>query len=151
MKPPISLNLLILLYFGLLASSSEPIPKPTDNGKEKDLVQARCKAAQEAYRELFEEKKQGRFDPESLYVGSKRLLEAQREAASNKDEELAAFQKHFDRMRDLQKRFQEHFVPYDGIKSQGYSAQGYSHLNQALVELFRAESELWLHRAKQKK
>jgi hypothetical protein len=136
---------LVVIALSVLGAGSLPTAATTAAPPElTTLAKARLKAAQEAYRLVIKAKKEESFDPETIYVWSKRLLEAERGVASNKKGEVAAFQAHLDRMVALEKQANDVWQMH---KRQNPKRD--AHLAQ--VTFYRAEADLWLTRTKAKK
>jgi hypothetical protein len=131
--------LFILLSLGSLLRSA---PGQVATQSPSELAQAQLKAAREAYRQLVEAEKKGQrsFDPERHYVWSKRILEAERQVARNKEEVFTAFEEHFKRMTTLE------------TKAKQFARAGTVGADQvAAVAFYRAEAAVWKERAKVKK
>ncbi len=73
---------------------------------------------------------------EELYTWSHRWLDAELDLAANKDERVAAHQRHLDRMKDLEKMAKAMAVTGQGRQSDATAAAYY-----------RTQAELWLTRA----
>ena len=125
-----------LLVLGSARSSSAPAP--ADPPVPSKLVKARLDAAQEAFRKVDEGRNTGPWEAEKQYIWSKRLLEAQREAAASKEEVAAAFRAHRDRMVTLET---------ETTDATRFRIAGSGPQVVAAAAFYRAEAELWLARA----
>lgn len=74
--------------------------------------------------------------PEDLYVWSRRWLDAEVDLAANKDERVAAHQRHLDRMKDLEKILKNFATTGQGRQSDATAGTYY-----------RTQAELWLMQA----
>lgn len=122
-------SVLLVLAFGpaVVLPGGQPQGDP-----QTQLAKTTLKAAHEAYRQLLEEENKGRraVDPESRYVWSKRILEAECEVARDKKGCAAAFKSHFERMMELERRIKNQ-AKVGGVGLDRVSAADY----------FRAEAE----------
>jgi hypothetical protein len=132
----------VLLAFDLSMSLATPVPPPSELSK---LEQARLKAARKAWEALTLERKRMPADWARPYILSKRLLKAERAVARGKEERVAAFQHHLDRMTAIKKEAESIFRPYDPDRG---APSGISYIDLAEMEFYCAEAELWLARAK---
>jgi hypothetical protein len=110
---------------------------PSNDESRKKLAKARLEAAEKTYEALLK-----RDTPyllgEEFYSWSKRILEAQRELASDKAELKTALKAHLERMRQVEKLVQQ-FA--DTLKSNF----DFEHIPAATY--YRVEAELWLEKA----
>jgi hypothetical protein len=120
-------------------------PKASPSRAVASLAKERFEWAKEAYDRVAEDNKRGGFNPEILYLWSKRLLRPQRAIARNKDEEVAAYRAHVKRMADVEKFANELFVP---PRRPGEIVGHITPAQLAAARFYRAEAELWLARAK---
>jgi hypothetical protein len=104
-----------------------------------ELAKARFKAAEKAFQEFVSSEIGGLRDYQMRYSLSKRLLEAQRDLDSSRENELRAFEAHFDRMVDLERKINER------IKERGITATA-----RYEGEYYRIEARFWLEKAKVK-
>lgn len=103
-------------------------------------AQARLASAQKAYELALQQQTQLlAMDPEFLALWSRRWLEAQRELATSKDQQIAALEAHLGRLRNLEKF------------AKRLSATGQGRQTDAVVaEYHRLEAEQWLSQVKGK-
>jgi hypothetical protein len=129
------------------AATRQPA-KPAPTADVKALLKARAEAAQKthgtALKSLTETKRAGDLlilvgKPEDVYVWSVRWLNAQRDLASKKEEQLAALEDHLRRMQDLKQRV-------ENLAKAGMVL--FTEVNA--VEFYRVEAELWLAQEKAK-
>jgi hypothetical protein len=103
------------------------------------LAEARRKAAQKAYDQLFEGYRRGAASmpsPETVYLWSRRCLDADLDVSDKAVDQTAAYQAHLDRMK--------------GIETQMREAATRTGAGSTLIpalEFYRAEAEYWLARA----
>jgi hypothetical protein len=121
---------------GLLRA--EPVAAPGDAlGK---LIKARRDAARQTYDVEWKNYQQGfRASGELVYRWSCRLLEADRAMSDLKMDQLAAWQAHWQRMRDLEKIAKENFRLRLATIQEVTGA-----------EFYTLEAEIWLTQAKGK-
>ena|SRR5579871_6704577 len=134
-------------------SSQETKPGSTDKSAGDTvtrLLKVQLQSAQKPYRASLDKMKVQRLgggllvlvndnhpDPEEAYTWSVRWLDAQRDLSSNKDERIAAFTEHHQRMKDL--RQQVTLLVGDTGVLLPFSAT-------AAADWYLAESELWLQK-----
>ena len=104
-----------------------------------DLVQAKVKAAEAAYKAAAGDYQNGRSDAEKVYLWSRRLAEAQQELSGKKADQLAALEAHEQRLKGLRK-----------TAEQRYRTGNAPHAEVLGAEFYNAEAALWLARAKAK-
>ena len=104
-----------------------------------DLVQAKVKAAEAAYKAAAGDYQNGRSDAEKVYLWSRRLAEAQQELSGKKADQVAAVEAHGQRMKGLRK-----------TAEQRYRTGNAPHAEVLGAEFYNAEAALWLARAKAK-
>jgi len=91
--------------------------------------------AKRAYGNALERYKTGNSDPEGVYLWSRRWLEAQRKASTEKVDQTKAFEDHCARMKELEELVKNRSEA--GTETAAY---------RAAAEFYRAEAELWLAR-----
>jgi outer membrane protein TolC len=100
-----------------------------------ELAEARLKAARQAYEQAMKAFVEGMKEEETVYTWSRRVLDAQRDAAPG--ERIAALEEHLKRMADLEKlaneRYKAGVIPSAGV---------------AAAQYFRIEAETWLAQAR---
>ena len=116
---------------GVAVAAGDPAPT--------DLVQAKVKAAEVAYKAVVADYQNGRSDAEKVYLWSRRLAEAQQELSGKKADQVAAVEAHGQRMKDLCK-----------TAEQRYRTGNAPHAEVLGAEFYNAEAALWLARAKAK-
>ena len=104
-----------------------------------ELAKARFKAAEKAFQEFVSSERGGLTDYQMRYSLSKRLLEAQRDLDSTRENELRAFESHFDRMVDLEQKIKKR------IREGGITATA-----RYEGEYYLIEARFWLEKAKVK-
>lgn len=117
-----------------------PDPGPSSN-KRQALADERAKVARRANEQLFEASRQGTGalpSLENVYLWSRRVLEAELDAAQSDVERRAAYERHLGRMKELEDRSQK--ANAAGIRT--------APIGQTTAELFRLEGEFWLERAR---
>jgi outer membrane protein TolC len=102
-----------------------------------DLVQAKVKAAEAAYKAAAGDYQNGRSDAEKVYLWSRRLAEAQQELSGKKADQVAAVEAHGQRMKGLGKMAEQRYRTGIAPRSEVLGA-----------EFYNAEAALWLARAK---
>ena len=100
-----------------------------------ELAEARLKAARQAYEQLVKTIGFGTVDFETLHTWSRRILDAQTEAAPR--ERVAALEAHLARMRDLEK-----------MAGERYKTGNASPADVTATEYYRIEAETWLAQAR---
>jgi hypothetical protein len=128
-------NILCVLLAFLLANSTPPAAQETLA----ELAKARFKAAEKAFQEFVSSEIGGLRDYQMYYSLSKRLLEAQRDLDSSRENQLRAFEAHFNRMVNLEKTINKR------IREVGLDPRG-----RYEGEYFRIEARFWLEKAKVK-
>lgn len=135
MKATLWLALGILLGLGL---TSTPRAAPE---AEQDRLAALQRQKRDAARKTFEvtwqNYREGRRGPESLYWWSRRWLESEQQLLGEKGDKSVAAQKHLERMKDLEKVIRDlqrsNIATVDEISA---------------AEFYRSEAEIWLRQAK---
>jgi hypothetical protein len=105
----------------------------------KTLSDNRILTAKQSYDQLFDSHRRGIRGlplPESVYQWSRRWLDAEIEASGNAADQIAAYQRHLDRMKQLEER----------VRNMVEKANSW-HGMVASANYFRAEAEFWLARA----
>lgn len=113
--------------------AAEPGADKDEAGLKKALVEAAKSTYQE---DLARLKNLQASSPEDLYVWSRRWLDAEVDLAGNKEERVAAHQRHLDRMKDLERRAKAMAAAGQGRQSDATAGTYY-----------RTQAELWLTRA----
>jgi hypothetical protein len=146
----LTLGLVIVSLWLARPVSSPSAPVPAESQEIKKLAQQRARAAEDAYKRFLDHKEPNASNNlETLYEWSKRLLEAQRDAAASNEDEVKAFQAHLSRIEGLEKDIKNAWTEIlPRLRREQKAAAEYQ---LALVALYRAEAELWLARAKAKK
>jgi multidrug resistance efflux pump len=120
-------------------ADDKPAPeKPADVGA---LEKARLDSAQKAFETAVKARAQGGAgaSAEQLYLWSQRWLDAQRDVSAKKEDQLAAFEPHVARMKDLE-NLTKNLIKAGQLPLQdGFAA-----------EFYRTDAELQLARAKAK-
>ncbi|HMC64674.1 MAG TPA: sigma-70 family RNA polymerase sigma factor [Gemmataceae bacterium] len=119
--------------------AAAPAPEAKAEEHMTKLLKERVEAAQTVVDALEEVVRAGQRTGEVLGPASVQLLTAKRELTDNKADQLAAYQAHFKRMKEIEKTCKEQFDA-GRIPSQV--------LGQA--QYYRIEAEIWLERAKKK-
>jgi hypothetical protein len=113
---------------------------PADKSKiEKELTKARLEAARNAYKAVEDLPSEDR-NGEIRYIWSKRLLEAEKEAANDQAEVLAAYKTHYERMMKFKKVINDLQKSPDKLPLEITTS----------AEFYRIEAELWLERAEKR-
>jgi hypothetical protein len=129
------------------AATQQPA-KPTQTADVKALLKARAEAAQKthsaALKSLTQTKRAGDLlipmgKPEDVYIWSVRWLNAQRDLANKKEEQIAALVDHLRRMQELKQRV-ENLAKAGMVLPTAVNA----------VEFYRVEAEVWLAQEKAK-
>jgi hypothetical protein len=122
-----------LMWLGLLRADPESATVT------ERLARAKVEAARRTYEVIWQNNKEG-FVPfvELAYRWSRRWLEAEVAVHTKKPQQLAAYQAHGDRMRELaritRERYRNHITTIDEVSA---------------TDFYRAEADLWLEQAKQ--
>ncbi len=129
---------LVLVPSGLSAAPEPPGPKvPAQPAKER--VDAARKAFEGYWRMLRHGTGGTRGDPETIYVWSRRWMEAQQALSNDKAATRAAVHAHLDRMKELEKVFASLARAQQGTQADADAGRYY-----------RAEAEVWLSQVKGK-
>jgi hypothetical protein len=134
-KFPVMASLIAWFLSGLVHAADPP--KAVNFA---ELGKAKVTAAQRTYELLLRNFRESRPPIAELpYRWSCRWLDAQRELSNKKEDEVAAYQAHRERMRDLHRvikdRFRERYVSVD---------------EETAGEFYLLEAEIWLARAREK-
>lgn len=105
---------------------------------DKALLKAKLDAARKTYELTWKNYREGLRGAEYLYWWSRRWMEAQRELAEGKAEQIAAVQGHAERMRELERVVQNLQRAKVGTLDEKTAA-----------EFYRLEAEIWLQQAKE--
>jgi hypothetical protein len=126
---------LLVVSAALHRAEADPAPEPKAPDK---LLKAKIEAARQTYLVAWKNHKEG-FIPvvELVYRWSRRWLEAELEVDDRKTEQIAAYQAHLNRMRDLGK------VAYDRFRLRVNTID-----EVTAADFYVAEAEIWLARAK---
>ncbi len=141
--------LLGILFLIIAASSSLSAPAPAVDPEMAKLTKAKLEAAKEAHQELAKNLFNDHLEHlEKEYLWSKRLFEAEREAATSKDEVVDAAKRHLNRMAALEKFESDTYARMNaGRPADRLSPKG----RVVVAKFYRVEAELWLAKAKSKK
>jgi hypothetical protein len=126
------------LVFGLVvtllqAAHGAALPKVPP-----ELVKAKVEAARKTYQVIWKNNKEGLVPfAELAYRWSKRWLEAEVELSDKKEDQVAFYQAHKDRMRDLAR-----------ITRERYRNRVNTIEEATATEFYIAEAEVWLEQAK---
>jgi hypothetical protein len=122
----------------LLAASA---PGPADEAKPADLAKARADAARETYEGVVNRHQVDPNGPsfESIYLWSRRWMEAEQALATDKAGRLAALQGHVDRMKK-----------WETIKTEEVKQRLAPKYEASQARFYRLEAESWLGEAKGK-
>src|SRR5262249_39055304 len=120
------------------APAAKATAKPEDRLQK--LLKERVEVAETEVKDLTENVQAGRGSPETLFEPSVRLLVAQRELTDNKADQLAAYEAHLKRMKEIEK-----------ISKALFDAGRISRIQFSPVRYHRLEAEIWLERAKAKR
>jgi hypothetical protein len=127
--------LLVLVRQGMTpayAADDPPVPKA--------LAEARVNAARKAYQETDTLYREGRIrDVDRVYLWSQRWLESERDLSSKKADQVAAFEAHWKRMKNLEESVRKR-----------YKVGAAAAIELPAVEYYRLEAEVWLVKAKAK-
>ncbi len=129
-------------WLGLLALAAALAPGPRQDAPPpppRDLAgqaEARVRAGQQAYDMAWLYFSENRVDSEKVYRWSHRVLEATREAATEKAGHVAACRGHLGRIEKLEAKIAR-------IRKLGFG----NSLDVVEVDYYRKEAELWLARA----
>jgi hypothetical protein len=104
------------------------------------LAVQRRDAARKTYLVLWTNYREGRAPEEVLYRWSLRWLEAERQLSDKPADQLAAFQGHWERMRDV-----------EGILRKLQGSGQVTTDEASAVEYYRVEAEMWLTQAKEQR
>jgi hypothetical protein len=127
---------------GLLGFASANAEAEVDAGKVPPaLLRARAEAAHKTYDALAKNYVESRPPiGELLYRWSCRWLDAERELSDARNAQVAAYQAHLARMKDLERitkdRWRERYIPIEEMSA---------------AQFYRAEAEIWLARATDRK
>jgi hypothetical protein len=132
-------------YFGLLAlllgiisagpAGAAPDPEAANNLAR--LAVQRRDAARRTYEALWLDYRERRASEDLLYRWSLRWLEAERELSDQQADQVAAYQAHFERMRDLDRIIRR------------LRGSGQTTIEEAsATEYYRVEAEIWLLKAR---
>jgi hypothetical protein len=127
---------IVCVLLAFLLANSTPL---TGQETLADFAKARLKAAEKAYREFVSSEIDGLRDYKMHYSLSKRLVEAQRDLDSSKENELRAFEAHYNRMVDLEKTIEKRIR--GGYISPPARFEG---------QYYLIEARFWLEKAKAK-
>jgi hypothetical protein len=128
--------LVVTLFLSGLTLAADP-PQTVNIA---ELRKAKLAAAKKTYELLLRNFTEGRraATAERTYHWSRRWLEAERELNRKKEDQVAAYQAHRDRVRDLHRivkdRFRERYVSVD---------------EETAAEFYLLEAEIWLAKARE--
>jgi RNA polymerase sigma factor (sigma-70 family) len=113
---------------------------PEGEAASKKLKEALLTAARKTYEETMARYRNANLEgSESLYLWSRRWLEAQLDLAAAKDDRIAAYREHLDRMRSVEKI------------AKAFANAGQGRVSDAsAAEYYRTQAEIWLEQAKAK-
>jgi hypothetical protein len=132
--------LLALLLGFLSAGPAGAAPDPETANTLARLAVQRRDAARRTYEALWLDYRERRAPEDLLYRWSLRWLEADRELSDQQADRVAAYQGHFERMRDL-----------DRIIRRLHGSGQITIEEASATEYYRVEAELWLLKAKEGK
>jgi hypothetical protein len=132
------MRVVLLFLAGLVLVSWQQALGEDQKPKVVALLRARLEAARQTYQALAKNYMENRPPiGELLYRWSCRWLESERELSDQKEEQMAAFLGHLNRMKDLERitkdRWRERFIPIE---------------ESTAAQFYRAEAEIWLARIK---
>lgn len=122
------------LWVGPLVGAAEPEPLLSR------LARQRRDAARKTYETMWTNYREGRAAGELLYRWSRRWLDAERQIHDKPAEQVAALEAHLDRMRRLEALVQR-------VQRSGQTTVD----EVSAAEYYRAEAEIWLLQARDKK
>ena len=129
---------LLLLLLGLV--SAGPVAAGADQETANTLARLavqRRDAARRTYEALWLDYRERRASEDLLYRWSLRWLEAERELSDQPADQVAAYQAHFERMRDLDRIIRR------------LRGSGQTTVEEAgATEYYRVEAEIWLLKAR---
>jgi hypothetical protein len=120
----------------LAPAAQDPAVPPPPPPNAESPAQIRLKAALRAYDMAWLYYSENRVTSEKVYLWSRWLLEAQRDASSDKASVVAACQDHLERIKKLEYKIRR-------IRKIGFGDS----LDVVEVDCYRKEAELWLARA----
>lgn len=125
------------VVLGLALTGGAPPAQDADADKLAALVKIKRDAARKTFETTWQNYREGRRGAESLYWWSRRWLESEQQLSDKKSDQLAAAQKHLERMRDLEKVVRDlqraNVITVDEISA---------------AEFYRTEAELWVRQAR---
>jgi hypothetical protein len=130
------LSLVLAVLWAATAGAGDRSPATTLSR----LAKERRDAARKTYRTTWANYRDGFAGEEQVYRWSKRWLEAERQADPRPDRQLAALRDHWERMRQMEKT----------VKSL-QQARAITTDRVTAAEYYRAEAEMWLLEAKDRK
>jgi hypothetical protein len=120
---------------GLPAAPAPPAPKVPP-----ELARERLDSARKAYEGVWLRLRNvHNVSPETIYLWSRRWMEAQQALDGNKDAERATIQSHLDRMKELERSF-----------ATAVRAGQASQVDADAARYYRAEAAIWLSQVKGK-
>ena len=136
--------LLLGLLLCCLAVGSGPLPPSRAQEKKEaksqppwELAKEKLEAAQRATQLLAREYQDGKVTLEQFERWSRRWMDAQRDVSSKKADQLAAYEGHLDRMKQLEKAARDRAGSARGLQSEA-----------AMAEYFRIEAQAMFQRAR---
>lgn len=127
---------MLALAGALAPAPPQDVPPPPPRPEPASLADARVQAGEKAFDMAWLYYSENRVDSEKVYRWSRRLLEASREAATDKADHVAACQAHLGRIKKLEAKIRK-------IRNLGFG----NSLDVVEVEYFRKEGDLWLAEA----
>ena len=132
---------LVLLLLGILPVGAVAAgPDPETANTIARLALQRRDAARRTYQVLWIDYRERLAAGDSLYRWSRRWLRAEKELSDQQADQVAAYQGHFERMRDLERLIRR-------LRETGQST-----IDEAsAAEFYRTEAEMWLLQAREGK
>lgn len=135
----ISAKKLQLLCWGLLlaGASVAPVPQGQEARKQPPLAEARYNAALKQFDLTWQYYQQSRVESFDVYAWSRLLLDAKRGVSGRQADQIATFEEHLDRMRQLE-------VLNKKVRRLGFGRSS----DVGASEYYRTEADCWLAEAK---
>ena len=126
----------LILGLVLTALSFAPVP-PEEAPNRSALAEARYQAALKQFQEVWTYYRQSRTDSFPVYVWSRLVLDAQRDAGDQPADRIATLEAHLNRMQKLEMLVKK-------VRRLGF---GFS-IDVGATEYYRLEAAYWVDRAK---
>jgi site-specific recombinase XerD len=128
------------IVFGMAVTLLRAAPGAAPAKVPPELAKAKVAAARKTYEVIWKNNREGLVPfAELAYRWSKRWLEAEVDLRDKKDEQVAAYQAHKDRMRELAR------ITRDRYRNRVNTIE-----EATATEFYNAEAEVWLEQAKNK-